>query len=159
MAIFNRSSNIPGQLTELLERRERVLAWSEHHGGLIAATTLGILSTDAHESKRIPWTQTLSAKWDAPLLTVAVAPDLSTMGWMISEPGQLPAVIRDRVTSGVVVDRIRLFNEHEVRFIAHRAQQGIEWLTIAQDPDWAATPIGASSIESELAQLRSTLGI
>lgn len=159
MAIFKRAEPIPAAIYDLLERRERVLAWSEHQGGFIAATSLGILSTDSHESKRIPWTHTLSAKWDAPLLTVALAPDMATVGWLISEPGQLPIAIRDRVTNGVLVDRIRRFNDQEVRFIAHRIDTGIEWLTIAQDPTWANSPIGKASIDSELDQLRSTLGI
>ena len=159
MGFFKRAETLPQELSSVLERRERVLAWSEHQGGLIAVTTLGIISTDAHESKRISWSQTLSAKWDAPLLTVSLAPDMTPVGWMIPEPGQLPAAIRDRVTSAVVVDRVRKFNDQEVRFIAHRAQRGIEWLTIAQDPDWAKSPIGVASIESELASLRATLGI
>lgn len=159
MAIFKNAQSIPAELTGLLERRERVLAWSEHNGGLIAATTLGIISTDAHESKRIPWTSTLSAKWEDPLLTIALVPDMATVAWILAEPGRLPVAIRDRVTNMVVVDRLRRFNDQEVRFIAHRVDGGIEWLTIAQDLSWANSPVGQASIESELVQLRSTLGI
>lgn len=159
MPLFTRTEPIPLPLSSLLERRERVLAWAQHQGGFIAATSLGIVSTDHHESKRILWSQTLSAKWDAPLLTVALAPDLSAIGWLIAEPGQLPIAIRDRVTSGVLVDRIRRFEEQEVRFIAHRTPTGIEWLTIAQDNVWATSLIGKASIDSELEQLRSTFGI
>lgn len=159
MAWWKSAQQEPRELNELLERKERILAWAHHQGGLIAATTVGLISTDAHEIKRIPWTHTLAAKWEAPLLTVSLAPDLSNLGWLIEEPGQLPVAVRDRVTAAVVVDRVRRFDDQEVRFIAHKSDIGIEWLTIAQDQDWADSAIGQASINAEVEALRSTFGI
>lgn len=159
MAWWKNSDSIPKELSSLLERKERILAWAHHQGGLLAATNVGLISTDAHEVKRIPWTSTLSAKWDAPLLTIALTPDLESLGWLVPEPGQLPVAVRDRVTAFVIVDRVRRFGDQEVRFIAHKSDSGVEWLTIAQDQDWANSPIGQASILAELQVLRSTFGI
>jgi hypothetical protein len=46
-----------------------------------------------------------------------------------------------------------------VRFIAHKSDSGIEWLTIAQDQNWADSAIGQASINAEVDALRSTFGI
>ncbi len=159
MAWWKTAESVPTELLNLLERKERILAWTKHQGGLIAATNVGLISTDMHEEKRIPWTHILSAKWDAPLLTVALAPDLQNLGWLIDQPGQLPVAVRDRVTASVIVDRVRLFQDYEVRFIAHKSQSGVEWLTIAQDDNWAQSAVGKASIAAELESLRSTFGI
>ncbi len=159
MAWWNRDNGVPSELAGLLLPNERILAWATHHSGVIAATTQALVSTDHHDSKRIPWTHVLSAKWEGSMLTINLAPDLSSLGWLIDEPGQLPVAVRDRVTAHIVVDRTRRFNDQEVRFIAHRGETDIEWLTIAQDADWAHSPQGQASIQAELVSLRSTLGV
>lgn len=138
------------------------LARADHAGGHIVATRAGLDSSDSHEQIHIAWQDCLGAVWDAPRLTVSVARDgiVTQHAWLIPDPGDFPAVVRDRIASVVVMDLRRDFAGHgSVRFVARRRGDGVEWLTLADDADWAESAQGRPSIAAELAGIRSTLGV
>lgn len=138
------------------------LASASHGGGLLSADLHGLTSVDSHETVVIAWSDCLAATWQDPLLTVTtwVDGDTAQRAWQLLEPGRLPEVVRDRVTSVVLIDQRQTFTPGGVvRFVARRAGDGVEWLTLAEDREWAATEVGARSIATALDDLRSALGV
>ena len=161
MALFSRSRDLPPALRELL-RKEAPLAWAHHSGGDIAATRRGIVSVDQHETLTLAWGDLIQAVWSPPMLSVVSIRDGSSHahGWILDDPGQVPTVIRDRVSHNVVADHMRTFTPGGiVRFVARRDGANVEWVSLPQDHEWAATEIGRRSITNELADLRSSLGV
>jgi hypothetical protein len=138
------------------------LASVAHGGGTLTADLAGLTSVDSHETVRIEWSECLAATWQAPLLTVTVWRDgmAHQLSWQLREPGRLPDVVRDRVTSAIVVDQRQTFVPGGVvRFVARRNGQGIGWMTLPEDRAWAASEQGKQAISTALENLRSTLGV
>lgn len=160
MGLWKKAEPLPPPLAAVLEHKEKVFSWAQHGGGFLAATDLGIISIDNHDSTRIPWSQAIAGKWEPPLLTVTCLPDMDTVGWQLDDPGMLPQAVRDRITAHVLIDRAVNFPGHgSVRFVATKSADGVKWLTNSQDEAWAQSPEGSAAIQAELASLRSALGI
>jgi len=164
MSLLRRGENVPKELAELIERGDHVLAWTVHNGGLLAATKRSLISIDHHEPNRIPWETTLQAKWDEPILIVLVQPDSSSaatqMAWSLPEPGQLPAVVRDRVTGTVLVDQVRdVAGVGRVRFVARRGTQAVSWVAIPDDDSVVKAQGSAEIIQAALAEIQAIFGI
>mgnify|MGYP006286334709 FL=1 len=162
MKLF-RTEPIPTSIATQLGKGEQVLAWAEHSGGLVAVTNLSFISLDAHESKCIRWFDTLSAKWDAPVLTLVVAhgdQSPESFAWRFENPGLVPTAVRDRVTAVVIADRMMNVPEvGRVRFIARRTPDGVQWTTVAEPEVQVNSPDIQTRIRTALQSLRSTLGI
>lgn len=159
MKFFSRP-NFP-ELAEDLVKGEHVLAWADHGGGKIYATNLALLSFDHHDRIRIPWELTLSAKWEEPYLSVTSQDSSSgspvTRAWQISDPGMIPAAVRERITQSQIFEQIRdLPGVGKVRFIARKGPNGISWSTLT---DEVLDENSQAHIQAELAQLKNTLGI
>lgn len=138
------------------------LASASHGGGTLTADLHGLTSVDSHETFVIPWSQCLAASWQDSLLTVTtwVDGEVAQHAWRLLDPGRMPEVVRDRVSSVVLIDQRQTFTPGGmVRFVARRSGDGVEWLTLAEDRDWAASEIGARSITVALDDLRSSLGV
>ena len=159
MRFFNRTK-FP-ELDGNLEKGEQVLAWADHSGGKIFATNFALNSFDQHDSIRIPWELSLSAKWDEPFLTV-ISQDSSTgpaivRAWQIADPGMVPAAVRERITQAQIFEQIRDLPEvGKVRFLARKGPTGISWSTLT---DEVLDENSQAHIQAELTQLRNTLGI
>lgn len=159
MRFFNRTK-FP-ELAGNLIKGEQVLAWADHSGGKIFATNFALISFDHHDSIRIPWELSLSAKWDEPLLTVN-SQDSSTgpavvRAWQIADPGMVPAAVRERITQAQIFEQIRDLPEvGKVRFLARKGPLGITWSTLT---DEAINENSQAHIQAELTQLKNTLGI
>ena len=161
MGLFSRSQELPPELRDLLGGKNP-LAWAHHSGGVIAATRQGIVSVDNHETLALGWEDLIQAVWTPPMLSVVSIRDgiSQTHAWLLEEPAQVPAVVRDRVTHSVVADHMRTFTPGGVvQFVARRVGSGVEWVALPHDQEWAATEIGARSITNELADLRRSLGV
>ena len=160
MPLWKRSEPLPSQLQEVLAPKEKVFSWARHGGGFLAATDLGIISIDSHDSTKIPWQLAIAGKWEPPLLSVTCLPHMTVAAWQLDDPGMLPQAVRDRITAHVLIDRVINFPGHaSVRFVATKSPDGVKWLTNAQDQTWADSPEGKSAISAQLADLRSALGI
>ena len=164
MAWFRRSNPAPSQITSQIAKSDRLLAWATHRDGFVAVTTNYLISIDSDEVNRTPWSLSLQARWDQPQLTLVTQLDgeqsAVTHTWILDEPGSVPLAIRDRVTAAVLIDRVReLPNDGQVRFIARRNGQEIEWTTVADDVVAAKSAIGTKEVSDTLHELKSAFGI
>ena len=152
---------VPSQLNDHLAKGERVMAWANHSGGLVAVTDLALLSLDRHENVRIPWELTISGKWDEPMLVVSLQNELGgpviQRAWNLVEPGLVPDAVRDRITTAQVFDQLEdVENVGKVRFIARRSPYGINWDYLVSGN---LGPDSQNHIQDQLIKLRQTLGI
>lgn len=166
MGLFNKSDSLPKQLSTQLSAGERVMAWSEIATGYVVVSDLRILvfsgqepQSDLIESRS--WQDAISAGWNEPTLDLVFSADsaIDTLRIDLPAPGLVPAVVRDRVTAAIVFDRVvEIADLGKVRFIARRADNGVDWVTmpLSAIPN---TEASKSAIESALNLLRSTLGI
>lgn len=116
---------------------EQVLAWATDSTGEVVGGTRDALYLPASDGARIPWQEIEAAEWDldTSMLTVReVAPwGLSTPEHqiIISEPGRLLELVRERVTASIVLQRhVAVAGRRGVRVIARRAPHGhqeISW--------------------------------
>ena len=164
MEWFRGSNPAPSQIKEQISKPDRLLAWATHRAGLVAVTTRFLISIDSDVVNRIPWNLSLQARWDPPQMTLITQVDgeqsAETRSWILDEPGSVPLVIRDRVTAAVLIDRVReLPNAGQVRFIARRNGQAIEWTTVADDVVAAKSEIGTKEVSDTLHELKSAFGI
>ena len=166
----------PAEVRDVVPEGERVLAWSRvSPGGVAVATDAALyLPIDGTEARRVgqaapvglrlAWDLIAKATFsDAAVLVVEgrSEPRARDRAWrvVLDEPGSLPTVVYERVTSSVVVsERVALRGELGARFVARRAGDGLRWTVTfdagldPQDPDLRA------DADAALAELRSTLG-
>ncbi len=90
-----------------LEPGERVLAWSTLvGGGAVAATPRGLRAvTPFGKVVRRPWTDVDHAAWGGPSATLVVwwVGSRQPLPLELERPGQLPAVVHERVQGSIVV--------------------------------------------------------
>jgi len=162
MKFFQRPEPLPVVIRSVMESNEYLLAWSTHSEGVLAVTDKRLISSDPHGVTTILWQDSLSAKWEQPLLSLIVmkAQVPETLAWKIDEPGLVPTAVRDRVTAAIVIDRlIEVPEVGRVRFIARRTADGVIWSTVPESSvDVQAAPI-QDLIREALRTLRSNLGI
>lgn len=159
MKLFKRS--LPNEFADHLQKRERVIAWAKHTGGMIAVTDLALISLDHHENVRIPWELTISGKWDEPILVISLQDSLhgevKQRAWNLAQPGLVPTAVRERITTAQVFDQVKDIPDlGKVRFIARRSPHGITWDYLS---DQKFNPNSQTHIQAALSQLRQTLGI
>lgn len=164
MALFSRPPRVPEELKALIPRGEKLMAWATHGGGVLAVTNNSLISIDHHETQIRNWDLALQARWDEPVLTLVVQDSLDsppiTLGWQLSEPGQVPQAVRDRVTGAVLVDQVHQVAEvGRVRFVARRSGESVTWTAVADDYEAAHTPIGLENVAVIQRQLQASFGI
>jgi hypothetical protein len=162
MRFFQRPQPLPADLKSVMETNEYLLAWSMHSDGNLAVTDKRLISSDSNGVISVLWQDSLSAKWDQPLLSLIVMRSESpeTLAWTIKEPGLVPTAVRDRVSATILIDRLIDVPEvGRVRFIARRTTAGVAWHTVPETSiDTQSAPI-QERIRETLRALRSTLGI
>jgi len=162
MKFFQRPEPLPVVIRSAMESNEYLLAWSAHSEGVLAVTDRRLISSDSNGITAILWQDSLSAKWEQPLLSLIVmkAQLPETLAWKLDEPGLVPTAVRDRVTAAIVIDRlIEVPDVGRVRFIARRTSDGVIWSTVPDSSvDTQAAPI-QELIRDALRTLRSNLGI
>ena len=113
MAPFGRRHRLPDELRPPLDRDERVVAWAAVAGqpGAVVATNLGLWLPDP--STRLGWHEIHKAVWTGEALAVTAArqvergprydvvADAPTVQYRLTDPGDLPAQVRARVTRSV----------------------------------------------------------
>lgn len=162
MRIFQRPQPLPAEIKSVIEQNEYLLAWSLHSGGVLAVTDKRLISSDSHGISAILWQDSISAKWEQPLLSLLVSAgeNTQTLGWKLDDPGLVPTAVRDRVTATIVIDRqIDIPEVGRVRFVARRTPDGVVWSTVPSSTvDEESAPI-QERIRETLRTLRANLGI
>lgn len=167
----------PPEVQAIVSSGERVLAWSRvTPGGVAVATDTALyLPIDVTEARRVDQARTVGLRlaWD--LITKATFSDAAVLvvegrseprsrdrAWrvVLDEPGSLPTVVYERVTSSVVVsERVILRGELGARIVARRAGDGLRW-TVTFDAGLDPRDPGLRAEADEaLAELRATLGV
>ena len=144
---------------------EKVLAWAAAESGVVAGTRSALYLPDG---SRIPWEQVEAADWDLDSATLKVS-EVGTWGkprptysFVLTEPGRLLQLVRERVTATVVLQRhVPIRGSSGVRVIARRATTGdreLTWLFEYDegiDPD---DPFVEHAAQEALAAARGEIG-
>jgi hypothetical protein len=144
---------------------EKVLAWAASEAGPVAGTRSALYFPDG---VRIPWEQVEAADWDLDSETLRVT-EVGTWGeprpaysLVLTEPGRLLQLVRERVTATVVIQRhVPIRGRLGVRVIARRAAAGTRELTWlfeydeGIDPD---DPFVEHAAQEALAAARGEIG-
>ena len=116
---------------------ERVLSWAVSTAGVVAGTREA-LYLPGPPPRRVPWEQVEAADWDLESETLRVS-EVGTWGQprpsyelTMTEPGRLLELVRERITSSVVLQRhVPIHGKRGVRVIARRSAAGgreLSWL-------------------------------
>jgi hypothetical protein len=142
--MWGRKPKLPAQLRPALDRDERVLAWAEADDGVAVATNRGLWLPGVG---RLGWHEIHKATWSEGRLTVVpasfrpgegfgVVADLQPHSLTLSNPGDLPKRVRDRVTSSVAFStRYPLPGGGAARVVARRVpgRDGLTWSVRYED--------------------------
>jgi hypothetical protein len=123
---------------------EKVLAWAASESGPVAGTRSALYLPDG---VRIPWEQVEAADWDLDSETLRVT-EVGTWGeprpaysLVLTEPGRLLQLVRERVTATVVIQRhVPIRGKRGVRVIARRATTGARELVWVFEYDEGIDP-------------------
>ncbi len=118
-------------------RGEKVLAWCESVDDVVLAGTRDAFYIGSTPVTRIPWEQVKTADWDndTDVLRIVLVGDWGSQrpihSFGLTEPGRLLELVRERITSSVVLQRhVPIAGRRGVRVIGRRSPQGageIEW--------------------------------
>lgn len=174
MALLRRT---PADVRALVPAGERLLAWSRvNPGGVAVATDAALyLPIDGAGARRgdeaasvglrLAWDLIAKATFsDAAVLVVEgrADPRGRDRAWrvVLDDPGALPTVVYERITSSVVVsERIPLRGELGARVVARRVGDGLRWTVTFDaglDPD---DRVLRDEADAAVAELRATLGV
>ena len=155
----------PAEVQEIVPSGERVLAWSRVTPGGVAVATDAALYLPIDGTLRLAWDLIAKATFsDAAVLVVEGRPEprARDRAWrvVLDEPGSLPTVVYERVTSSVVVsERVALRGELGARIVARRAGDGLRWTVTFDAGLDPGDPVLRAEADEALAELRATLGV
>jgi hypothetical protein len=152
MILFGRRRRLPDADRPALERDERVVAWASSPHGAVVATNRGLWlpgdGTGPAGPARLGWHEIHKAVWTGEALAVTAAglvergrgydvvADRPTVEYRLTDPGDLPAQVRARVTRSVGPSTHHpLPGSGGVRVVARRVPgaDGLAW-TVRYDP-------------------------
>lgn len=156
---------VPAEVRDLVPRGERLLAWSRVSPGGVAVATDAALYLPVPQVIRLAWDLVAKATFDETgSLVVEGRPDRRSpdRAWrvLLDDPGPLPTLVYERVTSSVVVsERVAIQDELGARIVARRAGDGLRWTVTFDAGLDPADPQVRARADAALAELRSTLGV
>lgn len=139
MGIFRRRSKLPAALRPALEPEERVVAWAQvGEDAAVVATNRGLFLPG---KARLGWHEIHKAAWAGRQLVVTpaeiterrdgylVAADAAPLTANLLEPGDVPQVVRARVTRSVAVSAHHPVPGGAVRVVGRRVpgEDGLTW--------------------------------
>ena len=155
----------PSEVRSAIDEGERVLAWAPvQPAGYAIATDAG-LYLPVPQMLRLSWDLISNATFsEAAVLVVEgrATPTDRDRAWrvVLEEPGALPTVVYERVTSSVVVsERVLLREELGARFVARRAGDRLRWTVTFDAGLDPRDPALRAEADAALADLRATLGV
>jgi hypothetical protein len=147
---------------------ERVLAWIPvGSSSLIATDEALLLPADGGAEVRVPWDRVLRASWEPEVFEVTAQPEAGGRPVVHrvrfdGDPGVLPEVVRERVTSSIVVQHhAELLGERGARFVARRTpgSTDLRWAVVFDPGLDPADPELRRRADEALAEFRASLGI
>ncbi|TAK68959.1 MAG: hypothetical protein EPO13_09375 [Actinomycetota bacterium] len=158
--VRHRDSLLPG---------ERVLAWATlpraGRARSYAVATQRALHAEVLPTGRVPWDAVVRASWDEPWLDVLV--DVAGAGRRrvrleLTEPGEVPVVVRERVNASIVVaQRVELRDNAGARLVGRRGSDDgvLRWDVVFDAGLDPQDPMLRDLAEAALAELRSGWGV
>ena len=153
-------------------RGERVLAWADSSVGVLAGTRDALYLPVARgaevEWTRLPWEQVEAADWDGEGEVLRVV-EVGTWGearpehtFAVADTGRLLELVRERVTSSVVLQRhVAISGKRGVRVIARRATRGnrpVRWYFEFDEGVDPSDPFVDQAAQEALAAAREEVG-
>ncbi|MDP9240597.1 MAG: hypothetical protein M3O55_08180 [Actinomycetota bacterium] len=125
----------PPEVASAMAPHDRLLAWAPAADGFVVASRLGLRLPDG---RSVPWHTIDKAAWRAGRLTLTVAEEVSDgvlealppATYSLTEPRDLPAVVRGRVTHSVAYTSSHAVpGGGHVRVVARRVpgHDGLTW--------------------------------
>lgn len=163
-----RREKVPDEVRQALSlpRGEQVLSvCRSEEGAYLAATDRALYRVVPPEVERLRWDRIDRAVWEPPTLTLSVrdadAGPPTARAWPADLSGELPAVVRDRVTGSILVNTQVAVDGGTARVLARRNSDTgeVAWRVVfgagvdPQDPHVQAVA------QAELRDLRSRLGV
>jgi hypothetical protein len=148
---------LPAELRPPLARDERVLAWARAGAGAVVVATNHGLHLPGYES--LGWHEIHKAAWNGRELTITpgavveeradylVTADQPPVTVAVPEPGDLPYVVRTRVTRSVSFTSHHLVPGGGVRVIARRVP-GVDGMSWAVRYDQGTDPAGPGVVDA-----------
>lgn len=155
----------PAEVRNVVPSGERVLAWGRVTPAGVAVATDAALYLSIGDTVRLAWDLVTKATFsEAAVLVVEGRPEPNARdrAWrvVLEEPGALPTVVYERVTSSVVVsERVALRGELGARIVARRAGEGLRWTVTFDAGLDPRDPVLRAEADEALAELRATLGV
>lgn len=149
-----------------LERGERVLAHAADPDGraVVATDRALLLQRQPPAYSRLPWHDLLRASYADDALTLVTLPagdgPSGRLRVPLADPGQLPEVVRERITATVVLDQhVPLRGRKGVHVVARRRAGGEElhW-TYVVDDGLVLTPTEEADAAAVVALVRAEYG-
>ncbi len=164
MALFRRRFVAPEPVRELLPSDERLLAWGSTLGGaFVVASNLALYLPDVAGATRVPYETVQTASWDDPVLNVVLVGEGGRHRLVrLEETGELPAVVRERVTSTVLVtERVVLSGAAGALVIARRPPESddVLWQVVFDAGLDAGDPRLRADAADAVARVRASTGL
>ena len=164
MPLFRRRPVPPVVRDVSLPPGDRRVAWATTAEGAAVVATEGGLLLPARDAL-LPWRQVERATWERPLLRVREADRTASAGVLhelaLEDPGDLPAVVRDRVTGSVAWSQYaKVAPEGGVRVVGRRVPGAdlLEWQLVFDAGTDVADPLVRAQAEHALKAARRTIG-
>ncbi len=142
---------------------ERRAAWAVTDAGAPVVATDGALLLP--DGTRLAWEQVERATWAAPVLTLLQVAEVEGAGprtaLHLADPGDLPEIVRDRVTSSVAWSRHeRLAPRSGVRLVGRRraGEQLLAWQLVYDRGTDPSDPLVREQAERLLEATRRSVG-
>ncbi len=148
-----------------VRKDERIMASgmgpSKYRPPVVIATDRALYFATEHEPMRVAWIDIARAGWEQPWLSIyTVRGEKITLH--LEPAGELPPVVRDRVTASVVIrERVPLDIGGDIVCVGRResGSDTITWL-VEFDPDLDVNSLEIrASADRALTELRVTLGV
>jgi hypothetical protein len=164
---WNRRVTLPAEARDVLplHGRERLLAVARlADGSWVAATPRALVLP----GRRVDWSTVAHAEWsdERSLLRVdqlrTSAAEAETHRLVLDEPGRVPEVVRDRVTSSIVASRhTAVEGRAGVRVVARRVpgEDDLQWQVVVDRGLDPADPRVQTASDAAVSDLRRELGL
>jgi hypothetical protein len=163
---WNRRLTLPAEARDALplHRRERLLAVARLADGSWIATTPRALVLPG---RRVDWSTVAHAEWSDERSQLRVDQlqtsdaDAETHLLVLDEPGRVPEVVRDRVTSSIVASRhTPIDGRAGVRVVARRVpgEDELQWQVLVDRGLDPADPRVQATSDTAVSDLRRELG-
>lgn len=163
---WRRGGAAPEEMLALAADRGALLAWGRTTAGLpVLATDQCLLIGDGAGARELPWHWIDRASWEPPTLVVQFRDPVTrapqSLRLTLDEHGELPPIIRQRVTRSVVTSRrVELPSGAGAVLAARRDPAGdITWTVVFDAGVDAADPMLQAQAREALADFRRSLGV